>query len=449
MKQHFISASAASFVLLAIVFGGSTQEAWPNLGLQLAGIALVAWAAIARREASVARSRVPYLLLLSALAVILIQLVPIPAGLWTKLPGRDFLTQGFRVLGYPPVPMALSESPYTSILTLFAAIPAIAGFVVTDRLGPGQRAIVGATLVGMLAAIFMGAIQVAGGPDSPAYFYKVHSSGAVGFFANHNHMATLLLMGIPLTIASAVTWATKGRSSAIFGYGVGAGVILLIAVGTVLTGSRAAIALAIPVLVASISLFPAAVRWRGTLLSVASVALIGGVVALSMIPISPGSVDMTGTPSGASRTHIWKTTAAAAIQNLPAGTGLGTFQEVYHRYEDPARVTGQYVNHAHNDYLEMALELGVAGVLLIALFLLWWVMAARRIWTSIYGTVFQRAATIATAAVLAHSFVDFPLRTAAIGTTFGLLIGLMSAGGPRAAGSPAGKSGSARHMEIV
>ena len=55
------------------------------------------------------------------------------------------------------------------------------------------------------------------------------------------------------------------------------------------------------------------------------------------------------------------TTVEIIKDSFPIGTGLGTFSTVYRRYEDPSRVTRQFANHAHNDYVEAVLELGAAG----------------------------------------------------------------------------------------
>ena len=62
------------------------------------------------------------------------------------------------------------------------------------------------------------------------------------------------------------------------------------------------------------------------------------------------------------------TTARAIHDFMPWGSGLGSFRGVYHLYESRDQITTTYVNHAHDDYIEIALELGVAGVLLTILF---------------------------------------------------------------------------------
>jgi O-antigen ligase len=111
---------------------------------------------------------------------------------------------------------------------------------------------------------------------------------------------------------------------------------------------------------------------------------------------------------------------------MPFGSGLGSFQSVYPLYERPDQVTITFVVHAHNDYAELILELGVAGIILILLFLAWWCGAVWRVWRTAEASPFARAAAIASAAVLIHSLVDFPLRTEAIATLFGMCLALLA-----------------------
>jgi O-antigen ligase len=126
-----------------------------------------------------------------------------------------------------------------------------------------------------------------------------------------------------------------------------------------------------------------------------------------------------------SRAEIMGRTLDAATDFMPFGSGLGTFRPVYRLYENHDTIERTYVNHAHNDYLELALEMGVAGVILMALFLAWWAVAVWRAWRSGDAGPYARAASIASAAILVHSLVDFPLRTAAISTAFAMCLALL------------------------
>jgi O-antigen ligase len=119
-------------------------------------------------------------------------------------------------------------------------------------------------------------------------------------------------------------------------------------------------------------------------------------------------------------------TSAEAIRDfMPWGSGLGTFRSVYQLHENPVQVTNTYVIHAHNDYVELALELGLPGVLLMIAFLVWWVGTVWRAWRYTESGVWSRAASIASGAILLHSLVDFPLRTAAISAVFAMCLALL------------------------
>jgi O-antigen ligase len=110
---------------------------------------------------------------------------------------------------------------------------------------------------------------------------------------------------------------------------------------------------------------------------------------------------------------------------MPWGTGLGSFRSVYQLYEKPEDVSNIYVIHAHNDYVELALETGVPGISVMIAFLVLWARAARRVWRYADAGPYARAASIASAAILVHSLVDFPLRTAAIGAVFAMCLALL------------------------
>ncbi len=111
---------------------------------------------------------------------------------------------------------------------------------------------------------------------------------------------------------------------------------------------------------------------------------------------------------------------------MPLGSGVGSFSRVYSLFEDRSQLDPTtYVNHAHNDYLEIALETGVPGLIVLLLFLVWWGRAAWRAWRVPDVSPYAQAASIASAAILVHSLVDFPLRTAAISAVFAMCLGIL------------------------
>jgi O-antigen ligase len=240
-------------------------------------------------------------------------------------------------------------------------------------------------------------------------------------------MATLLVVALPFVaaIAASAERASVQRYSAILAVSAGLGLILL--VGIALNGSLAGYGLVLPVLAASaLILLPPGSRLRPWAIVLSGILAIAAVAALQATAIGSGKFGQGATTSVQSREDILRTTSDAIGDYFPFGSGLGSFRQVYHLYEQPEQVTTTYVVHAHNDYAELILELGLAGIVLILLFLAWWAVAVWNVWRTAEAGPFARAAAIASAAILVHSLVDFPLRTAAIGACFAMCLGLLA-----------------------
>ena len=110
------------------------------------------------------------------------------------------------------------------------------------------------------------------------------------------------------------------------------------------------------------------------------------------------------------RVSMAKDTWHIFLDHPVLGTGLGTLQTVFPKYE--TLYDGKIVNHAHNDYLEALADTGIAGGLCCAWFLFVLVKRAvnnmRRPESSL-GSVLSMAGLVACGGILAHSFVDFNL----------------------------------------
>jgi O-antigen ligase len=433
MVSRIRDAAAPAYLLLCLTLGGSAQGIWANMTLQLLGLALIAWAALVPRTDPPPREeRQLFLIILIGLLVVALQLVPLPPSIWEQLGGRTAITHGFGVLGLAPPPLPISTTPYDSAATLLTLIPPLALLAALARVGCRPLWLVLALVAGAFAGILLGALQV-GGADpaaSPWYLYEETNFGlATGFFANANHMATLLVITLPFLAALLATARSRGRNVQRYSAAVIliAAAALVVAVGLALNGSLAGYGLAVPVLVASALIVvprrSAARRW---LAPAAAVLLIVVVAGLAMSPIGGSGIKSNAAASVQSRHEIVATSAKATVDFMPLGSGLGSFPSIYALYEDHDRLDPTtYVPHAHNDYLELALETGIPGLVVLVLFLLWWGRAAWRAWTRPDATDYARAAAIASAAILVHSLVDFPLRTAAISACFAVSLALL------------------------
>ena len=428
MPSAVKSAVAPAYLLACLLFGGSAQGIWQNMLLQLVGLAIIAWAAASGGEPFPKAARTLMLILLAALAVIVLQLIPLPASLWTG--GlRAKLAEGYAILGLAVPSLPISLAPYAGLNTLLAVIPALAVFCGIMRLGAFRASwLAAAVLAGAVAGITLGALQVvAPGPSSPWYLYPQTNRGvAVGFFANANHMADLLVCALPFIAALASAGRTRNiqRYSALLI--ILAAAALLIVAGIALNGSLAGYALAVPVIGASILIAaPPSRNLHVSIGTITGLALLAAAFAIGSTSIGSSRIGQEASGSVQSRGVILRTTAKGIADTMPVGSGLGSFVKIYPLYESADRVTPEYVIHAHNDYAELVLELGLAGILLIVAFLVWWGVVSKAAWRAGGGGPYARAASIATAVVLVHSLVDFPLRTAAISATFAMCLGLL------------------------
>jgi O-antigen ligase len=419
---------APAYLFACLILGGSAQGIWQNALLQLVGIAIIAWAAAAGEEPLPKAAQTLLLILIAGLAVVILQLVPMPASMWSHgLRGR--IAEGYVLLGHAVPSLPLSLAPYACLNTLLGIIPGLAVLCAILRLGAFRASwLAAALLAGTVAGIMLGALQVvAPGEGSPWYLYPQTNRGlAVGFFANANHMADLLVCALPFIAALASAGRSRNiqRYSALLTVLVGAAILII--AGIALDGSLAGYALAVPAIAGGILIVaPPKRNLRLPVAILAGLGLIAAVGAMATTSIGSSRIGQDASGSVQSRQEILKTTGKAIGDTMPFGSGLGSFTSVYPLYESADRVTSEYVIHAHNDYAELVLELGAAGAVLIVLFLAWWALAARAGWKPAVGGPYARAASIASAVILIHSLVDFPLRTAAISATFAMCLALL------------------------
>lgn len=421
------------YLVLCLLLGGASAAGfWANMTLQLLAVGLLFWAAISNRSARLPRPARQLFLLVGLMAVLLgAQLVPLPPPIWTALPGREPLVEGFRMLGEPLPWLPLSVSPTRTLSSTLWLLPALAVLFGILRLGAFRASWLAWTVALVtIVSVALGALQIAGGEDSPWYLYTITNYGVtVGFFSNANHMATLLVATFPFLAALYIHGRAAGRSlhrnSGMFV--VLAGTLIVVFVGIAANRSMAGLGLSVPVLAATgLMILSRSRRLPAWTSAIVALLIAGAVVATFSSSFGSNISDAEAKESRESREVSFTRTIAAARDYLPLGSGVGSYQEVYRTYEPHETVERYYMNHVHGDYIELALETGVPGLLLVLLFLLWWGRRTYAVWRAEEADYFARAATIASAAILAHSLVDYPLRTAAISALFAMCCALMA-----------------------
>lgn len=420
-----------AYLLLCLVLGGASAGGiWANMVLQLLGIPIILWALL--RPSSPLRSRpAQRLTLLAGLAVALavVQLVPMPPILWSSLPGRADIVSGYVMLGVELPWLPISLAPYDSVSAVLWLLPAFAVLLGALRLdGVRAKSIATAVAIATILSVALGLLQVILG--SPFYLYAVSDFGLfAGFFANAANLALLLLAALPLFVALYLT--TESRAENVKKTRIELA-LLMVAIFAVVTGlflnaSLAAAGLSGPVLFACLCLI---LRRKGRIspfwyapIAMLSVAYI---VVGSFTPFQNEHVWNEAVAGPESRHPALGTSVAAAMTYLPVGSGVGTFPDIYRQYEDAAAVGRIYINHIHNDYIELMIETGLPGLILILAVLAWWGRRAHAIWLSQSAGHMARAATISSGAILLQSALGYPLRTAALGAFFAACCALMA-----------------------
>ncbi|HYE27194.1 MAG TPA: O-antigen ligase family protein [Allosphingosinicella sp.] len=432
MSGRFWSFAAAGYLVACLLLGGaSAAGAAANALLQLVGLGLIV-ALLWRRDWTFPPEARGALWVGAGLILVgLLSLIPLPAGLASEVPLRGQIVEAFRLIGLAPPSLPVSLAPPSTIASLLHLLPAAAMFLLVLRLPNDERRTLPLALLAVAGvSIVLGAFQLMGGADSPARFYSVtNRMSPVGFFANVNHEATLLLCALPLTAVLAGRAATRrSRSKRSGGAIISLALAVFIVAGIAISGSSAGYGLALPVAVASFLIYRRSVAGRVAKGWAAALGLFLVLFAFAAVrgPLSTETFEGELATQPSSRRVLATTTLEAIRDSFPVGTGLGTMSTVYRRYEDPYRVTRQFANHTHNDYLEAVLELGAPGILLILGFLFWWARRSFQVWTRDFqGAALARAGSVMIGIVLLHSIVDYPIRTAAIVAVFALGCALM------------------------
>lgn len=450
--EKLVQGVVPAYLALCILLGGASAAGFlANMVLQLLALGLLYYALRSRRDTPLPRSARQLMLLFGLLlGLFALHLLPLPPALWTGLPGRGEVLAGYTMIDVAPPWLSLSLAPEKALASLLWLLPAFAVLLTIVFRGAVNLRWLAWTVAATTAlSIALGAVQVAGGADAPAYLYQITNRGfAVGFFANANHHATLMVFAIPFlaaVLAHALDHRAGHRRAPAVVLVVGTA-LLLIAVGLVITNSLAGIGLAVPVAAASFLLVRSRQgrppRWVVPLVAVL------GLLAAAVVVSAPFDNDLTSENAkrrSLSRYGMYTTTLQAVPDYLPVGSGIGSFVDVYRQQEDATKVDRVYANHAHSDPIELLLETGLIGVALMLAFLFWWARRVAAIWTRAEPDAFARAATIASGAILAHSFFDYPLRTAAISALFAAALALMA--DPRERTNSRRRSdGGARHL---
>ncbi|MFM5884545.1 MAG: O-antigen ligase family protein [Novosphingobium sp.] len=412
----------AGILALALVIGGGGSPApLPELVLQIAVAALALtwwWAAPRPLAAAPAALTIAAVLLLLPL----VQLIPLPPALWQALPGRDAARDALDLTGHAQDWRPLALAPQRTLAALLAAIPAALMLLMAgaaDR--RGRLRLVATLALGGAATMVLGAAQVSGGPAGSLRFYGGGATFLEGFQANHNSTADVLLIGMIAAVAwireRALRRGAPAPRAAVLG--LAGAVTAVLGLGVVLTASRMGMALLPVALIAAALLLRPWLSWSprtlGAGLAIVAAAGLIGALALSRNDML-GRIGDRFNLTAEQRPDLWADSLYAAKSYFPAGVGMGNFVPALLANERLEVVQAAVPNRAHNDYLELLVEAGVAGMAALSIAA---TALARALWQArrdppAGSGAFVVVGGMALLVLALHSLVDYPLRSMSI-----------------------------------
>ncbi len=425
-----------------------------------------------------------HLSLIGFVGLLVLQLIPWPQlmllGCKSEGPNLPHLASGASLAGCG---YGFSTTPSASWAAATSVIPFFALFFGVSQQDEKSRFKLASVLIGMgTLALLVGFIQVLQGSNSDLRFFKItNPSEAVGFFANRNHFAaqlytTLILAAIWLAFSTdQFVKAGAVNARAILWFALSAILVISVLAGLALARSRAGLLLSVAALAGIAVIFfvsfrtskhvkhravaspmvksrrPLAGQYkhertnkhslrlkdnttttrrrrRGQrehlIRRLALITLVFAVIFALQFGFQRVMPRFDDDPLNDLRLALSPKTLELAVQNLPFGTGLGSFVEIYAAHERTQDLFTGYANRAHNDWAEFFLETGILGAIVGCLFFAWFVRRTLQVWFSTskqdvdYHLMLQRGASLLIVLLLAHSLVDYPLRTTAISAIF-------------------------------
>ncbi|MBW8312204.1 MAG: O-antigen ligase family protein [Rhizobium sp.] len=422
-----LQAPLAAAVLAAALLLGGGQGALGDSAVQLLSLILLAlclW-----RHASEAEAKLPRLAWLAALPLALpaLQLLPLPESLWLLPDARGELATELSAAGVDAA-HRMSLVPLATERAFAWLLPAVALFLAGLQLPHAQRVgLLKVMVTGAALSVVLGLAQLFGGPDSALRFYSnTNVRQAVGFFANRNHLASLLVVALPLVVVGSSRWLSRRAewdARTVLGLVAGAGLVVLLMLGIAMARSRAGMVLGMLGLLLSLPLALRLRHRRGTRRALVVAVALGFSLAVQFALF--GILQrLERDPLDDARFQYLGVVDAVARQHSPLGAGLGGFRRAFEA-EDPAP-TRVYVNHAHSDWAELWLEGGWPGWALAGAAVAGLLVCGWRVWRTPADASpavrdFSRAAWVGVFLLALHSVADYPLRTTALLAVAGLL----------------------------
>lgn len=437
--QSIVTGAFLVFVAVTMLGGGSARvDVAAVMPVRLAAVGLIAAVLLLAPAERLARARAAMVFVGLCALLVALQLVPLPPAIWSALPGRARYAFDVQA-GFGSVWRPLSLTPDLTVNTLLALLPATAAALWMRIAGQSTRPMVLLVVIacGLLSAV-LGLLQLGAGPGTPLRYYAItNPDSAVGLFANRNHNAMLLAIVIPALACWAGLGGREMRETGVIKSWIALGAAIFLLAMAAMTGSRGGLVLAVATSAIGALLYwqllsgwraPKRVRTGGAAarwLPVAGAAL--ALVLAGVLSRTAAFARLLQTDPLDEQRGAWLAPLTEMFRAFfPVGAGFGSFDSIFRGFEPFEMLQTTYLNAAHNDLLQLAIEGGVGGLALLGLFLCWWGMRVFATWRAPLageGAAFARLGSVMTGTMMVASLFDYPLRTPIHAVVFAIACG--------------------------
>ncbi len=444
VQEYLLVLIASGLIIFAPLFrSGKTSLAL--MTIELLGIALlliIFWGNLAKGRLE---KPIFWFLVISLMGA-LAYLIPLPSVVWEQLPGRAFYAEHLNWLSNTTDSyhyQALSLIPTRTIAGLLALLAPLGIFLTAISLP--TRKLTWLVLVLLLTAfgqalLSMGQYFI----QDQDLFFRVWSGGIpLGTYINQNHFVAFMEMVEPLAIGLmmiVILSQTMGATLKIILATIFGLISLALTFTPLLTSSRMGAALLILSIFLSFwAMTTPEIRKKvaAPIFALRFVLLILAIVIQfkvlqQIVTVTYADRLAPQAALGDLRWTLYSTTWTAIQNFFPFGTGPGTTPQVYRLFQ-PHDVNA-FVNHTHNDYLELLLDMGIFGALIIGALIFIYIRRWLQLWRD-PGTGFKLLRTGAGVGILLallYSLTDFGLHTPANAVFFALLFGIFLHNDPTA-----------------
>lgn len=444
--QFRFYAIIAFFIIVFMGGGGSRSDIDSLVFLRPLAILFCAYALSAADSNAIKTVKIPLFILLALMMIIVLQLVPLPPEIWRRLPQREIYGVIADIAGIQPTWRPLNLSPSGGWNSLFSTtIPLAALLLFAIQTRDNKRKVFYFILLAALFSGTIGILQLATHSTDLFYFYKITNEGLpVGLFANRNHQALLFAIAI-IIFGWWISNLHPNRNYIKTEFSIIILGVLFSIVIVFIIGSRSGLILSCFAMLALLlflynspalssaqkqerAIFGYKISRKAIVLTVASVS-IAGVSVLVIFMSRSLALDrlLHKVPVETLRSKIFPALTDMTDFFFPYGSGFGSFQRVFYQFETSELLRPQYLNHAHNDWIEFVIEGGVAAALVLAAFIVWFLLRSFQVIIQPAGPEKSHSLTAISIVLICAlaSITDYPLRVPAIMVIFVFACGIL------------------------